>query len=53
MATPLDMKQIRAQFPGLSRQYAGKPAIFADGPAGSQAPASVAQAMTDSLLPAK
>jgi len=50
MATPLDMNQIRAQFPGLSRQYAGKPAVFADGPAGSQVPVSVAQAITNSLL---
>jgi cysteine desulfurase family protein (TIGR01976 family) len=50
MATPLDLKQIRAQFPGLSRQVAGKPAIFADGPAGSQVPASVAHAITNSLL---
>ncbi len=50
MATPFDMKQIRAQFPGLSRNVAGKAAIFADGPAGSQVPVSVAQAMTNSLL---
>lgn len=50
MATPLDMNQKRAQFPGLFRQVAGKQAIFVDGPAGSQVPVSVAQAMTNSLL---
>ena len=50
MATPLDLKQIRSQFPGLSRQVAGKPAIYADGPAGSQVPVSVAQAIKNSLL---
>ncbi len=50
MATAFDMNQIRAQFPGLSRHVGGKLAIFADGPAGSQVPVSVAQAMTNSLL---
>jgi cysteine desulfurase family protein (TIGR01976 family) len=50
MATPLDINQVRSQFPGLSRQQAGKPAIFTDGPAGSQVPVSVAEAITNSLL---
>lgn len=49
MITPLDLPQIRAQFPGLARQVNGQPAIFTDGPAGSQVPRTVAEAMTNYL----
>ena len=40
----------RSQFPALSRQVAGRPAVFFDGPAGSQVPRSVADAVSDYLL---
>lgn len=50
MPTSLDPVQIRSQFPGLARQTSGKPAIFADGPAGSQVPISVAEAISAALL---
>ena len=39
----------RSQFPGLKREVAGRPAIFFDGPAGSQVPASVIAAVADCL----
>lgn len=50
MNTPLDLPQVRAQFPGLARQVNGQPAIFTDGPAGSQVPRSVVEAISQYLL---
>jgi cysteine desulfurase family protein (TIGR01976 family) len=47
-AFPID--SVRAQFPGLQREVAGRPAIFFDGPAGSQTPRRVAEAVSDYLL---
>jgi selenocysteine lyase/cysteine desulfurase len=47
-AFPID--SVRAQFPGLQREVAGRPAIFFDGPAGSQTPHRVAEAVSDYLL---
>ncbi len=47
-AFPID--SIRAQFPGLQREVAGRAAIFFDGPAGSQTPQRVADAVSDYLL---
>ena len=41
----LDVQTVRARFPALARD-----AAFLDGPAGSQVPASVADAMRDQLL---
>lgn len=40
----------RQQFPGLSRQENGQPVVFFDGPAGTQVPVCVAEAMTSYLL---
>lgn len=40
----------REQFPALGRLVEGQPAVFFDGPAGSQVPARVPQAMSDYLL---
>lgn len=40
----------RARFPGLRRQHSGRPAVFFDGPAGTQVPQSVADAMAHYLL---
>jgi cysteine desulfurase family protein (TIGR01976 family) len=45
---PIDF--VRAQFPGLQREVAGRPAVFFDGPAGSQTPRRVAEAVSDYLL---
>ncbi len=42
---PLDVAALRRQFPALAREIDGRPAIFLDGPGGSQVPASVIAAM--------
>jgi len=47
-AFPIDA--VRAQFPGLRREVAGRPALFFDGPAGSQVPQRVADAVEEHLL---
>jgi selenocysteine lyase/cysteine desulfurase len=41
---------IRARFPALARQHAGKPVAYFDGPGGTQVPHDVVNAMTDYLL---
>lgn len=50
MTTGFPLAWVRAQFPGLLREVAGQPAIFFDGPAGSQTPQRVAEAVSDYLL---
>jgi cysteine desulfurase family protein (TIGR01976 family) len=50
MSSGLDIEKIRAQFPALSREVAGRPAVFLDGPAGSQVPQRVADAVGRYLL---
>ena len=45
---PID--SVRAQFPGLQREVSGHPAVFFDGPAGSQIPRRVANAVSNYLL---
>ena len=40
MGTTFDVMWCRRQFPGLARRVAGQPAVFFDGPAGSQVPQS-------------
>lgn len=47
---PLDLSAVRAQFPALEREHRGEPAVFFDGPAGSQVPAQVADAVRHYLL---
>ena len=47
---PLDVAHIRRHFPGLLRQHGDRTAVFFDGPAGSQVPIPVADAMRDYLL---
>ena len=42
--------ELRNQFPALTRQVGGRPAIFLDGPAGTQVPVRVADAMSHYLL---
>lgn len=43
------MDWCREQFPALARQFGGQPAIFFDGPAGSQVPEGVITAIDDYL----
>jgi cysteine desulfurase family protein (TIGR01976 family) len=45
-----DVQACRAQFPGLAREVNGRPAVFLDGPAGSQVPRRVADAVSHYLL---
>lgn len=42
----LDTAKIRSQFPSLQRVHNGKPLIYLDGPAGTQVPESVMDAIT-------
>jgi cysteine desulfurase family protein (TIGR01976 family) len=45
----LDVAACRRQFPGLGRQVGGRPAVFFDGPGGSQVPRRVIDAVADCL----
>ena len=45
MAKPLDVMGCRRQFPALARRVADSPAVFFDGPAGSQVPQRVVDAV--------
>src|SRR5689334_18868298 len=47
---PLNLHQLRSQFPALARQQNGHPVAYFDGPAGTQVPQSVADAVADCLL---
>lgn len=49
MPQRLDVEACRRQFPGLARQVLGRPAVFLDGPGGSQVPQSVIDAVADCL----
>ena len=49
-ADALDPALVRALFPGLEREVCGRPAVFFDGPAGSQVPRVVADAVSAYLL---
>jgi cysteine desulfurase family protein (TIGR01976 family) len=46
----LDIAGIRSQFSALSRELAGSPVVYLDGPGGSQAPDEVIRAVADYLL---
>ena len=48
--TALDISWVREQFPSLKEQVAGKPAAFLDGPAGTQVPRQVMDAITNYLM---
>jgi len=50
MGERFDVEKVRALFPGLERRVNGVPAVFLDGPAGSQVPRSVAEAVSGYLL---
>jgi cysteine desulfurase family protein (TIGR01976 family) len=45
----LDVDACRRQFPGLAQRVNGHPAVFLDGPGGSQVPQSVIDAVADCL----
>jgi len=45
----LDIGRVRAQFPSLSQMVKGQPAIFLDGPGGTQVPQRVIEAIADYL----
>jgi cysteine desulfurase family protein (TIGR01976 family) len=49
MAVPAWVQEARQQFPALQRQVQGRPVVYLDGPAGTQVPQSVIQAMGDYL----
>ncbi len=50
MTAPLDVTALRRHFPGLLRRAGERAAVFFDGPAGSQVPRAVADAMQHYLL---
>jgi cysteine desulfurase family protein (TIGR01976 family) len=47
--TALDLTWVRSQFPSLSQTVNGQPAVFLDGPGGTQVPHRVIDAITDYL----
>ena len=47
----LDVTRCRAEFPALSREVNGRPAVYFDGPAGSQVPTRVIEAISRYLSP--
>lgn len=47
---PFDPERVRPDFPALSRRVAGRPVVHLDGPAGSQVPQRVADAVAGYLL---
>jgi cysteine desulfurase family protein (TIGR01976 family) len=48
----VDLSPLRSQFPALALQDAGRPAVFFDGPGGTQVPRRVIEAMTRYLIQA-
>jgi cysteine desulfurase family protein (TIGR01976 family) len=49
-ASTLDIAWVRSQFPSLQTQVNGQPAAFLDGPAGTQVPTQVMEAIQDYLM---
>jgi cysteine desulfurase family protein (TIGR01976 family) len=47
--TALDIARVRSQFPSLSQTVGGQPAVFLDGPGGTQVPQRVINAISDYL----
>src|SRR5258708_38091571 len=48
-ALSLDLQYVRSQFPSLAQTVNGSPAIFMDGPGGTQVPQGVIEAISDYL----
>jgi len=49
VASELDLSWVRSQFPSLSQKVDGQPAIFLDGPGGTQVPQRVIDAISNYL----
>ncbi len=47
--TALDLSWVRSQFPALAQNISGQPAVFLDGPGGTQVPRRVIDAIADYL----
>ena len=47
--TTLDLTWVRSQFPSLAQTVNGKPAVFLDGPGGTQVPQGVIEVISDYL----
>ena len=50
MTRSLDVAACRARFPSLARELRGQAVVYLDGPAGSQLPATVADAVRDAMI---
>ena len=50
--TRFDLSPVRSQFPALLRVDAGRPAVYFDGPGGTQVPQGVVDAMSRYLIQA-
>ncbi len=50
MLTEARVAELRSQFPALDKQVNGKPAVFFDGPAGTQVPRRVIDAIVEYLV---
>src|SRR5208282_6410404 len=48
-STVLDIHYVRSQFPSLAQTVNGHPAVFLDGPGGTQVPQHVIDAISDYL----
>ncbi|MGB8774033.1 MAG: hypothetical protein WCC78_07835, partial [Terriglobales bacterium] len=48
-STALDLRWVRGQFPALAQSVNGHPAVFLDGPGGTQVPQRVLDAIADYL----
>lgn len=48
----LDVSRLRGQFPALGTMFGGRPAVFLDGPAGTQVHESVVEAVASTLVEA-
>ena len=48
-STSLDLTWVRSQFPSLAQTVNGHPAVFLDGPGGTQVPKRVIDAISDYL----
>jgi cysteine desulfurase family protein (TIGR01976 family) len=49
ISTALDIQYVRSQFPSLAQTVKGRPAVFLDGPGGTQVPQRVINAISDYL----
>ncbi|MFZ0760829.1 MAG: aminotransferase class V-fold PLP-dependent enzyme, partial [Candidatus Sulfotelmatobacter sp.] len=49
LSTALDISSVRAQFPALAQTVNGHPAVFLDGPGGTQVPQRVIDAISNYL----